>query len=256
MRVSKVEVCLVVDQTTSEPGLELDIATVVEQIQPRLARVIQPFLAGSSQVQVNTLTSNTLIQRSQAQGWDAEASIFIYPLTLNLPAGILPLSDRLYQTCRDLAGLRRQVTQLGYQTGVGCFWLPIALTQKGPLYGEVIGVDEFEIAFRDSQPDRMERQYLQPLHLSDRWRQPLYQLAWQLLQSLAAPPATYLLEFGILGGEVCFDRLWPFPAKPAIASLGIQTPDLFTCHWLCLAGLPVTDLIIPGTVPHHTYPYT
>ena len=45
--------------------------------------------------------------------------------------------------------------------------------------------------------------------------------------------------------EILFDRLWPFPAAPAIASLSRQQPDLFACHWRCLTGQPITDVVIP-----------
>ena len=86
--------------------------------------------------------------------------------------------------------------------------------------------------------------YRQPLHLADHQRQPLYRLGQRLLSALSAPPAVYLLQFGYQGDRECFDRLWPFPAPPAIASLGTQTPDLFSCHWHCLRGQPLRDIVI------------
>jgi len=87
--------------------------------------------------------------------------------------------------------------------------------------------------------------YYQPVHLSDRHRQPLYRLGFQLLDVLSAPPAVYLLQFAWAEEyKVCFDRLIPFPDKPAIASVGVQTPDLFECHWLCITGQPIHDLVI------------
>jgi len=110
-------------------------------------------------------------------------------------------------------------------------WLPVVLTAKGPLYAEVIGLAD-------------DGSYQQPVDLSDVWRQPLYHLAYQLLQVLSAPPTTYLLQFGLPEQDLVFDRLWPFPTTPAIASIGVQEPDLFTCHWLCLTGQPISDLTI------------
>jgi hypothetical protein len=95
--------------------------------------------------------------------------------------------------------------------------------------------------------------YAQPLHLPDRYRQPLYQLGQRLLGLVSASPAVYLLQFGFQGEEIVFDRLFPFPAAPAIASLGIQTPDLFECHWRCLTQQPIRDLRIPGAVSYQTY---
>ncbi|MEP0750874.1 hypothetical protein NDA03_01450 [Trichocoleus sp. Lan] len=163
------------------------------------------------------------------------------PLTLNLPESLEFPAQSLYQACRDVTGLRQLVEQLGATTGVGDFWLPIVLTAKGPLYGEVIGRVE------DDESRRLEptlKGYRQPVHLSDIWRQPLYQLGHRLLQSLSAPPAVYLLQFGFQEQKIIFDRLLPFPGEPAIASINVQKPDLFTCHWHCLTGQAIYDLQI------------
>ena len=54
--------------------------------------------------------------------------------------------------------------------------------------------------------------YSQPVHLSDFWRQQLYELAYRLLNLLNAPPATYLMQFGFVGERFCFDRGLHFPA--------------------------------------------
>lgn len=161
------------------------------------------------------------------------------PLTLDLPETLLFPARALYATCHDVFGLRKQLEAWHYVTGAGAFWLPIALTAKGALYSEVIGIKNAAPAFTASAPF-----YTQPVHLSDRQRQPLYALGQRLLRSLNAPPAVYLIQFGWQDGAVCFDRLFPFPAAPAIASLNVQTPDLFACHWSCLTGKPLLDLTI------------
>jgi hypothetical protein len=161
----------------------------------------------------------------------------ICPLTLNLPDFVAFPGQETYRNCRDILGMRRRVEQLGYFTGTGQLWLPIVLTARGALYGEVIGA---EVASAEA----ISPTFFQPLHLSDRWRQPLYQMGQRLLRSLSAPPATYLIQFGFQGDAICFDRLLPFPASPAIASLGVQSPDLFTCHWLCITNQPILDLTI------------
>lgn len=97
--------------------------------------------------------------------------------------------------------------------------------------------------------------YEQPIDFSehgsdgydDQIRQSLYYLGYQLLESINAIPSVYLLQFRMLEQEIFFDRLWPFPATPAIASVESQQPDLFTCHWHCLLGNPVVDLtVIPN----------
>lgn len=136
-----------------------------------------------------------------------------------------------------MTSLRQRVQQLGYETvgggqRFGDLYLPVVLTAKGPLYGEVIS--EGEATSR----------YQQPVDLPDNQRQPLYHLAYQLLQSLSALPAVYLLQFGYNEQNLVCDRLWPFPGVPAIASIGVQEPDLFTCHWHCLTGQPILDLTI------------
>lgn len=166
---------------------------------------------------------------------DAGTGDRLCPLTLDLPETLSFSAQALYATCRDVTGLRKQLETWQYVTGAGDFWLPIVLTAKGALYGEVIGLNQ-GVASATA--------YTQPVHLSDRQRQPLYALGQRLLRSLHAPPAVYLMQFGWQDGAVCFDRLFPFPAAPAIASLSVQTPNLFACHWACLMGKPLLDLTI------------
>ncbi len=179
-------------------------------------------------------------------------SALVMPLTLDLPPTFwtelgsntngasqnFP-DPALFAACRDIAGLRQQVAAWDYATGSGDLCLPIVLTAKGPLYGEVIGTDEDE--------------RVQPIHLDDALRQSLYALGQRLLRTLSAPPAVYLMQFAVQfsaaagegeRGEVYFDRLLPFPDEWAIASVGRQEPDLFTCHWRCLTQQPIRDLVI------------
>jgi hypothetical protein len=136
--------------------------------------------------------------------------------------------------CAEVVSLQAWVANnLGVQSGVGNYWLPIVLTAKGPLYAEVIGQD-----------DQSPTGYRQPISLKDSQRQPLYRLARELLAHLSAPPATYMLQFGWWGETLVYDRLYPFPTAPAVASLGIQKPDLFECHWRCLTAQPIFDILI------------
>ncbi len=166
------------------------------------------------------------------------------PLTLDIPPGLSWPGADLYKQCSDLMGLRQRVArELNWQPGVGNFWLPIVWTAKGPLYTEVIA----------QAPQPESRPYLQPYHLPDRWRQPLYQKSYRLLNMLAAPPGVYLVQFGFDGEDGCFDRLWPFPAAPALASVSVQTPDLFACHWRCLVGSPITDITIAAAQTYQVY---
>lgn len=162
------------------------------------------------------------------------------------------MNQAIYQTCANISALREWVeTHLNYATGTGDLWLPIVLTAKGPLYAEAIGLKSgfnienlspitglIEIGTGEPIP------YQQPIHLSDTIRQPLYHLAQQILSFFSAPPSVYLLQFKIIDQEIIFDRLFPFPSTPAIASVGVQEPDLFSCHWYCLQHQPILDLVI------------
>ncbi len=141
--------------------------------------------------------------------------------------------------CADLEGLRNWVSQQHgiAATGTGNFWLPVVWTARGPLYAEVIVRKD-------------DGRYHQPFHLDDRTKQPLFYLAYSLLSWLKAPPSVYLMQVALRSVEspsskleILFDRLIPFPSEPAIASIGVQEPNLFTCHWLCLTNQPILDLV-------------
>jgi hypothetical protein len=144
----------------------------------------------------------------------------------------------LIAACDDIDGMRTLVREcFAIESGDGRFWLPVVWTARGPLYAEAIA----------QQPDG---KYQQPFHLPDKLRQPLYDLGYKLLSHLSAIPSVYLIQFdlsspnALSSSQVRFDRLIPFPAEPAIASVGVQDPNLFTCHWLCLTNRPIYDLVI------------
>jgi hypothetical protein len=144
------------------------------------------------------------------------------------------MTTDIFTTCAELTSIRNWVNQsLGFNPiESGNFWLPIVCTARGIMYAEVIS--------------RLKNdQYHQPYHLQDKLRQPLYRLGFQLLEYLNAPPAVYLLQFDFDNSKsFLFDRLIPFPDKPAIASVGVQEPDLFECHLLCTTNQPIYDLVI------------
>lgn len=161
----------------------------------------------------------------------------VCPLTLDVPSDLMFAGRDVFRFCADVWAVRDRVQEhLQVPVGDGNFWLPVVWTAKGPLYAEAIAGEV------DKQSGELS--YSLPLHLSDVWRQQLYELAYRLLASLNAPPATYLMQFGFVGDSICFDRLWPFPAAPAIASVRVQVPDLFTCHWYCLTNQPIYDIQI------------
>ncbi|MEX0267747.1 hypothetical protein AB3R30_01260 [Leptolyngbyaceae cyanobacterium UHCC 1019] len=194
---------------------------------------------GSASWQVDVQVAATLTPR-QFKSDSLENAIFC-PLTLALPKWLAFPAQAVYQACQDVEGLRQRVSQWKYQTGEGNGWLPIVLTDKGSLYAEAIGAQGKPDAIAS---DLNAYQYFQPIHLVDVQRQSLYGLAQRLLRSLIAPPAVYLLQFGFHGETLQFDRLIPFPAAPAIASINLQEPNLFACHWRCLTHQPILDLTI------------
>nr|WP_290227893.1 hypothetical protein [Trichocoleus desertorum] len=270
-----VQVVIVVDVEVSASSQQVTSSSVIEQMvaalrQAILTEVIGASTTQSSQSSASKSTASAIAQHhiqvfsvsqilhlnetNQAalfRGGGSQGSdpVLLCPLTLNLPDTFAWLAQTIYQQCRDVDALRRLVEQqFACAIGSGFYWLPIVYTKKGPLYGEVITLGENQESknqvLKLPDADLSQFSYCQPLHLSDEWRQPLYKLGYRLLRSLSAPPATYLLQFGFQGQTICFDRLWPFPAAPAIASLGVQTPDLFACHWRCLTDQPILDLVV------------
>jgi hypothetical protein len=196
----------------------------------------------SASWQVNIQVTATLTP-AQFDSDGLESSI-LCPLTLALPKWLAFPAQPVYQACQNVEGMRQQVSQWHYKTGDGNGWLPIVLTGKGALYAEAIGVQGKPTTI---EADLNAYQYFQPVHLVDVQRQSLYGLAQRLLRSLIAPPSVYLLQFGFYGETLQFDRLIPFPAAPAIASIKLQEPDLFACHWRCLTHQPILDLTISNS---------
>lgn len=197
-----------------------------------------PFQQSINLVQV--VDSATLTQK-MASGELNLAHYVLCPLTLNLPETLVFPGQTVFQNCQAIAALRQTVAAWGYPSGAGNYWLPIVLTVKGPLYAEVIG--QVEVADAATTPLKSST-YIQPIHLTDSQRQPLYELGYRLLRSLQATPSVYLMQFGFNEQQLWFDRLFPFPAAPAIASLNVQQPNLFTCYWRCLTEQPLRELSI------------
>lgn len=190
----------------------------------------------------NSLAEVSIVSVSEVNSGAINLSgAMICPLTLDVPESLVFPGQDVFGFCANVSAARDRVQeQLQVATGDGNFWLPVVWTARGPLYAEAIGAE--------ADKESGELSYFQPVHLSDIWRQQLYELAYRLLDLVNAPPATYLMQFGFVGDRICFDRLCPFPAAPAIASVGVQVPDLFVCHWLCLTGAPIYDLQISSAV--------
>lgn len=190
--------------------------------------------------------SNELEVISAASLWSnsltyskSNSNLIYCPLTIEIPHKFSFPVQKLYQTCRDILGLRQWVEQnLGYRTSIldswlGDLWLPIVVTGKKMLCGPVIAEGVIP------------NYYKQPVELDRKVEKSLHSLAQELLTSLDAPPSVYLVQFRLLSNEIIFDRLWPFPAAPAIASLRYsQQPNLFIRHWYCLTQKPMVQVTI------------
>lgn len=228
---------------TQSGVLAPDVARAVSALKQAILPTGEGALSAAEWVEVVTPTELASYAKSGAL---ESAEHRICPLTLELPDWLEFPEKEVYQLCRDQRGLRQRLEQWQYLTGAGDFWLPIVLTARGPIYAEVIGSRE-----QNPPPKAAPAHcYIQPVHLADVWRQSLYELGHRLLQSLKAPPAVYLLQFGFQEQTLVFDRLLPFPAVPALASLEAQTPNLFECHWHCLLGKPLYDLQIASANPY------
>lgn len=183
------------------------------------------------------LTSAGALWTKTGKGRDRSKNRYVYcPLTIQLPEYFDFPSKKIFAACKDISGRRRWVeNNLGFKTSVGDswlghLWLPIVLTKDRPMFGSIIG------------EGAMPNYYEQPVDFPSSHRKPLYRLSTKLLESLKATPAVYLLQFSLYSNEIVFDRLWPFPAAPALASLRGPELDLYSCHWLCLTGKSITDL--------------
>jgi hypothetical protein len=144
------------------------------------------------------------------------------PMTLDLPPDFEFWGRSIGRSCQDIDRLRDlAATTTGVKVGGGGnLWLPIIRTAQDPIYSDIIG--------------EIDGNYQQSIDLGDLARQQIYQFGCQLLDRLTAPPATYLVQFSNTEQGIIFDRLFPFPAIPALASIGVRQPDLFDYHWRCI----------------------
>jgi hypothetical protein len=227
------KVIIIVNAEIPETGKIIRQSPMTEKMVNALKTAIANH--SSNRVIVEVVAASSLwSKRKETENQD----IIYCPLTIQLPPWLNFPGQAIFQACREIKNRREWVEKyLGYgvitgEHGLGDLWLPIILTRKGPLYGEVI------------EEGVMPNSYHQPVDLNDQLRQCLYHLGYQLLENLQAPPSVYLLQFSLREQQIFFDRLWPFPAAPSLASLNTQTPDLFTCYWQCLTHQSILDLII------------
>lgn len=227
-------VSIIVNAKVKQEGRLIAASPVTERMLSALKKAI---IANSPDTLIEVIAVASLWSET-AQKQTSTAGRIYCPLTIQLPKWLVFPSQKIYQSCQDILGRRTWVEEhLKCKSNpnlnwLGDLWLPVVWTAEGPLYGEVIGEGV------------MPNAYEQPVKLADNLRQALYSLASQCLEALEAPPSVYLLQFSVIEQEIIFDRLWPFPAAPAIASLGVQSPDLFSCHWQCLTDQAIADIQI------------
>jgi hypothetical protein len=234
------KVVIIINAEVNDQGQMISTSPVTQKMVEALQRNI---LETSPSRIVEIVSAATLWSKNaKAIKKDRITDTIYCPLTIQLPDYFDFPQRRIYSACKDITARRRWVEKnLGFKTSVGDswlghLWLPIVLTNK-PLFGEVIG--------EGSMPNSYEH----PVAIPQRQQQSLHGLAEQLLNSLSATPATYLLQFSFHNGEIVFDRLWPFPAAPALITLKTQQPDLFTCHWYCLIEKAIAKLNISDAMP-------
>ena len=234
------KVVIIINAEVSDQGKLISASPVTQKMVEALQRSIAEFSLSSTAIEIvsaATLWSKHSRNNSNSRKFRDDQTIYC-PLTIQLPEYFDFPQKRIYSACKDINSRRRWVEKnLGLKTSVGDswlghLWLPIIFSADDPVYGEVIG--------EGSMPNS----YEQPIIIPNRQRQSLHNLAAKLLDSLDATPATYLLQFSLYKGEIVFDRLWPFPAAPALITLKTQQPDLFTCHWHCLTQQPIPDISI------------
>lgn len=225
-------VSIIVNAKVKQEGRLIAASPVTERMLSALKKAI---IANSPDTLIEVIAVASLWSET-AQKQTSTAGRIYCPLTIQLPKWLVFPSQKIYQSCQDILGRRTWVEEhLKCKSNpnlnwLGDLWLPVVWTADGPLYGEVIGEGV------------MPNAYEQPVELADNLRQALYSLASQCLEALEAPPSVYLLQFSVIEQEIIFDRLWPFPAAPAIASLGVQSPDLFSCHWQCLTDQAIAEI--------------
>ncbi|MGF1486288.1 MAG: hypothetical protein ACFBSE_04150 [Prochloraceae cyanobacterium] len=202
-----------------------------ELIRPTYSKVPGEIIAVEKQkpVKIEVVAAASLWSEPDKLKY-TESGAICCPLTIQLPYDFdFPARD-VWRACQDIKGRRNWVAQkLNYKTStndtpLGDLWLPAIVTEEGLFYEEIIG------------EGAMPNSYQQPVNLPDRINQSVYNLADKLLESIDRTPGVYLLQFCLRKSEIIFDRLWPFPAAPALASIRMRQPNLYTYHWHCLSG--------------------
>lgn len=235
------KVVIIINAEVSDRGKLLSASPVTQKMVEALQNAI---VRESTSTEIEIVSAATLWSKNRTVLKKERNNKTIYcPLTIQIPDYFDFPQRKIYSACKDINARRRWVEKnLGFKTSVGDswlghLWLPIIVTSKSLMFGEVIG--------EGSMPNSYEH----PVSIPKRQLKSIHGLAEELLESLDAAPATYLLQFSLYNGEIVFDRLWPFPAAPALITLKTQQPDLFTCHWRCATEQPISKISISDAMP-------
>lgn len=228
-------VAIIINAKVKQEGRLIATSPVTERMVWALKRAIARY---SPETAIETLAVASLWSQGAQQQTELGGKIYC-PLTIQLPPWLVFPQQAVYRACEAVQTRRRWVRdQLGApvletsQT-LGDCWLPIIWSAGEPQFGAAI------------TEGAMPNAYQHPYPLAPVLREELQTLARFLLENLEAPPSVYLLQFALRREQVIFDRLWPFPAAPALASLNKAAPDLFAYHWFCLSGQPLSALLPP-----------
>ena len=229
---------IIINAEVNDRGQLISASPVTSRMVTALQKGIATY---SPQTEIDT-TSVGALWSKLGNRTDKKSNPIYCPLTIQLPEYFDFPAKKIYSACKDVPARRRWVeNKLGFKTSVGDswlghLWLPIVLTKDKPLFGNIIG------------EGAIPNFYEQPIDFPATKYKPLYTLASNLLEHLSASPAVYLLQFSLYSNEIVFDRLWPFPAAPALASLRNSNIDLYSCHWLCLTGQSIPEFEKVNTI--------
>lgn len=225
---------IIVNAKVKQEGRLIAASPVTE----RMVNALKAAIADQSPETIIETVAVASLWSDQAQQQTQLGGRIYCPLTIQLPQWLNFPGQDVYQACQEIAVRRQWVSEhldlpiCNDAHWLGDHWLPIIVAadeiQFAPLIHEGMMPNVYDLLSWESTPYQGHRTKLE-------------KLAESLIQGLNAPPAVYLLQFSF-SQTILFDRLWPFPAAPAIATMGHEHLDLFAYHWRCLNNPPLPTL--------------
>lgn len=225
---------VIVNAKVKQEGRLIAASPVTE----RMVNALKATIAEQSPDTIIETVAVASLWSDQAQQQTQLGGRIYCPLTIQLPQWLNFPGQGIYQACQDISARRQWVSETlelplcNDAHWLGDHWLPMIVSadniQFAPLIHEGMMPNAYDLLDWES-----------PAYA--RHRTDLERLGIALIETLQAPPAVYLLQFS-LSQTILFDRLWPFPAAPAIATIGHDPLNLFAHHWRCLNHLPIPTL--------------